>query len=86
MLTHGVSSIDFCASIIVPIAKNKRANKCDSSNYRAISIITSLLGKILANIIVEDQYLYLFIDELQFGYTNCLSITIGTTLLLETID
>ena len=42
MLTHGVSPIDFCLSVIVPIPKNKRANKCDSSNYRAIAI-SSLL-------------------------------------------
>ena len=32
MLTHGVSPIDSCLSVIVPIPKNKRANKCDSSN------------------------------------------------------
>ena len=38
MLTHGVSPIDFCLSVIVPIPKNKRANKCDSSNYREIAI------------------------------------------------
>ena len=38
MLTHGVSPIDFCLYVIVPIPKNKRANKCDSSNYRAIPI------------------------------------------------
>ena len=42
MLTHGVSPIDFCLSVIVPIPKNKMANKCDSSNYRAIEI-SSLL-------------------------------------------
>ena len=42
MLTHGVSPIDFCLSVIVPIPKNKRANKCDSSNYREIAI-SSLL-------------------------------------------
>ena len=27
MLTHGVSPIDFCLSVIIPIPKNKRANK-----------------------------------------------------------
>ena len=67
MLTHGVSPIDFCVSVIVPISKNKRANKCDSSNYRAISI-SSLLGQFLDSIIFEDQYTYLSMDVLQFGY------------------
>ena len=42
MLTHGVSPIDFYLSVVVPIPKNKRANKCDSSNYRSIEI-SSLL-------------------------------------------
>ena len=50
MLTHGVSPIDFDLSVIVPIHKNKRANKCDSSKYRAIAI-SSLPGKIIDNII-----------------------------------
>ena len=84
MLTHGVSPIDFCLSVIVPIPKNKRANKCDSSNYRAIAI-SSLLGNFLDNVIFEDQYTYLSTDVLQFGYKRCSSPTICTTLLLETI-
>ena len=67
MLTHGVSPIDFCLSVIVPIPKNKRANKCDSSNYRAMAV-SSLLGKIVDNIIFEDQYTNLATDVLQFGY------------------
>ena len=84
MLTHGVSLIDFCLSVIIPIPKNKRANKCDSSNYRAISI-SSLLGKKFDNVIFEDQYTYLPTDVLQVGYKRCSSTTICTTLLLETI-
>ena len=82
MLTHGVSPIDFCLSVIVP--KNKRANKCDSSNYRAIAI-SSLPGNFLDNVIFEYQYTYLSTGVLQFGYKRCSSTTICTTLLLETI-
>ena len=74
----------FCLSVIVPIPKNKRANKCDSSNYRAMAI-SSLLGIFLDNVIFEDQYTYLSTDVLQFGYKRCSSTTICTTLLLETI-
>ena len=84
MLTHGVSPIDLCLSVIAPIPKNKRANECDSSNYRAIAI-SSLLGKNSDNIIFEDQYTYLSTDVLQFGYKRCSSTTICTTLLLVTI-
>ena len=38
MLSHGLSPIDFCLSVIVPIPKNTRANKCDSSNYRRLFV------------------------------------------------
>ena len=84
MLTHGVSPIDLCLSVIVPIPKNKKANKCDSCNYKGIAI-SSLLGKSLDNIIFADQYTYLSTDVLQFSYKRCSSTTICTTLLLETI-
>ena len=85
MLTHGVSPINFCLSVIVPIPMNKRANECDSNNYRAIAI-SSLLGIFLDNILFEDQYTYLSTDVLQFD-KRCSSttVTICTTLLLETI-
>ena len=81
MLTHDISPIVFCVFVIVPIPKNKKTNKCDSSNYRAIAI-SSLLGK---NVIFQDQYTYLSTDVLQFGYKRGSSTTICTTLLLETI-
>ena len=70
MLTHGVSPVYFCLSVIVPIPKNRRSNKCDSSNYRAIAI-SSFLDKILDNIIFEVQYAHLSTDVLQFGYKRC---------------
>ena len=45
MLTHGVAQGGLLLSNLVPIHKNKRENKSDSSNYRVI-VISSLLGKI----------------------------------------
>ena len=69
MLTHGVSPNDFCLSVIVPIHKNKRTNKCDSNNYRAIAI-SSLLGIFLDNIIFEDQYIYLSTDVYNLVINN----------------
>ena len=59
MLTYGVSPIEFCLSVIVPIPMNKRANKCDSSNYRAIAI-SILLGKIYRQYYLRRS-VYLFI-------------------------
>ena len=55
----------FGLAVIIPIPKNKRASKCDYSNYRATAI-SSLLCKILDNIIFKDQYTYLSTDVLQF--------------------
>ena len=38
MLTHGVAHVEFLLSVIVPIPNNNRGNRCDSSNYRVITI------------------------------------------------
>ena len=43
MLSHGTAPAGFLLSTMVPLIKNKRGNKCDSNNYRAIAI-SSLLG------------------------------------------
>ena len=50
MLTHGVVPGGLLLSMLVPIYKNKRENKSDSSNYRVI-VISSLLSKIFDLII-----------------------------------
>ena len=44
MLTHDVAPQGLLLSTLLPILKNKRGNKSDSSNYRQIAI-SSLLGK-----------------------------------------
>ena len=44
MLIHGVAPGGLLLSTLVPIPKNKRGNKTDSNNYRAIAI-SRLLGK-----------------------------------------
>ena len=75
----------FSLSTIVPILKNKRGNKCDSSNYRAIAI-SSLFGKLLDMLIFEQQSESLSTDVLQFGYKANSSTIICTSLLIETID
>ena len=37
ILMHGVSPGDILLSTLVPIAKNKRGNKCNSNHYRQIA-------------------------------------------------
>ena len=63
MLIHGVSPADSLLSILVPIPKNKKDNKCNSNNYRQIAI-SSILWKIFDIIVLDVQYDSLSIDVL----------------------
>ena len=49
MLVHGVAPACSLLSIMIPILKSKRGQKCSSDNYRAIAL-SSLIGKILDTI------------------------------------
>ena len=97
MLIHGVRhSLDelpegqitpggLLLSNLVLIPKNKRGNKSDSSNYRAIAI-SSLLGKIFDLIVLTEQCKSLQTDKLQFGFKQHSSTVICTALLKGTIE
>ena len=86
MLVHGIAPRGLLLSTVVPIPKNKRGNKSDSSNYRAIAI-SSLLGKIFHIIVLTEQCKNLGTDNLHFGFKKKHSSTvICTALLLETIE
>ena len=69
----------------IPPIKNKRGNKCDLNNYRAIAI-SSLLGKLFNIIKLKEQYTTLSTDMLQFGFKPNSSTTICTSLLRDTIE
>ena len=70
---------------MVPLIKNKRGNKCNSNNYRAIAI-SSLLGKLFDIIILKEQCTSLSTDVLQFVFKPHSSTTICTSLLCDTIE
>ena len=72
-------------STLVAIPKNKRGNKTDSNNYRAITI-SSLLGKLFDLIVLSEQGSSLETDNLQFGFKRHFSTVICTALLMETIE
>ena len=57
MLVHGTAPAGLLLSTLVLLIKNKRGNKCDSNNYRAIAI-SSLLGKLFDIIILKEQFNY----------------------------
>ena len=83
MLVHGTAPAGLLLSTLVPLIKNKRGNKCDSNNYRAIAI-SSLLGKLFDIIILKEQCTSLSTDVLQFGFKPHSSTTICTSLLRDT--
>lgn len=85
MLCHGISPSGLLLSTMVPVPKNKRGDKSDSNNYRAIAI-SSILGKLFDYIIIHDQCHSLLTDDLQFGFKECSSTITCTSLLLETIE
>ena len=67
MLSHGGAPSGLLLSTTVHVLKDKRGNKSDSSNYRAIAI-SSILGKLLDSIIIQDQHVSLKTDDLQFRF------------------
>ena len=62
MLSHGTAPAGLLLSTLVPLNKNKRGNKCDSKNYRAIAI-SSIIGKLFDSFIKTStcQPIYRFI-------------------------
>ena len=85
MLVHGTAPAGLLLSTLVPLIKNKRGNKCNSNNYRAIAI-SSLLGKLFDIIILKEQYTSLSTDVLQVGFKPHSPTTICTSLLRDTIE
>ena len=85
MLSHGIAPAGLLLSNMVPLIMNKRGNKCDSNNYRAIAI-SSLFGKLFGTILLKLQHASLFTDLLQFGFKPNSSTVICTSLLRNTIE
>ena len=85
MLSHGRAPAGLLLSTLVPLIKNKRGNKCDSNNYRAIAI-SSIIGKLFDTVLLKLQHASLFTDLLQFGFKPNSSTVICTSLLRDTIE
>ena len=72
-------------SVLIPIPKNARKSLYRSENYRSIAI-SSLIGKILDNIVLVKHEHILCNSELQFGFRQKHSTTQCTFVLDEIID
>ena len=85
MINHGYPPATFLQSNMVPIPKGARANVTDSIMYRSIAI-SSIMSKILDNVIIEQQQLSLAASSYQFGLKSKASTALCTTMMVETIQ
>ena len=85
MINHGYAPAIFLQSNMVPIPKGARANVTDSNMYRNIAI-SSIMSKILDNVIIEQQQLSLSTSSYQFGFKSKASTALCTTMMVENIQ
>ena len=85
MLRHGHSPKGMLIGTMVPLPKGRWNDYSNSKNFRALTI-SSLLGKLLDNIILDIESKNLKTNDLQFGYKGGLSTTMCTSMITETIS
>lgn len=85
MLHHGYVPKGFRESTVFPIPKNMRKSLSDSENYRGITL-SSILGKVLDNILLLKYNEVFSTTDMQFGFKAKSSTTQCTFVLNETIE
>jgi len=81
---HGHVPDSFGRSTIVPIPKGHNVNKSDSANFRGIDL-SSILGKILDNIILDRYHVQLMSCDRPFGFKPKSSTNLCSMVLKETV-
>lgn len=84
MFVHGSSPSLLTVSTIIPIPKGNKIDKCDSCNYRAISL-SSILCKIIDLVVIARHGDCLVTSPNQFGFKPKGSTDVCTMLVKETI-
>ena len=85
MIKHGTVPTGYTFSTILPIVKNKRKNLTSSDNYRAIAL-SSVMVKILDNIILNKFSDTLVSSDLQFGFKKKHSTIMCSFIVEEVIQ
>ena len=85
MISHGFAPIDFRLSTLIPIPKNKRKSVNMSDNYRAIAL-SSILGKVLDNLILLKYHDVFSTSDMQFGFKKSHGTTQCTFVVNEIIQ
>ena len=84
LLSHGTAPAGLLLSTLVLPIKNKRGNKCDSNNNRAVAI-SSIIGELFDTVLLRHQHASLFTESLQFCFKPNSSTVICPSLLRDTI-
>ena len=84
-LCHNLVPDDMLGGTVVPIIKSKRKSSNDISNYRSICL-SSIVGKILDNIVLSQNMHVLSSSEYQYGFKKKHSTAQCTFALNETIQ
>jgi hypothetical protein len=85
MLKHGYAPDSFLLSTITSIPKNKRKSLNDSSNYRGIAL-SSILGKVLDWVVLNQNKKTLRTCDLQFGFKAKHSTSLCTFVIDEVMQ
>ena len=85
MISHGYAPDTFLQANMIPIPKGARANVTDFNMYRSIAI-SSIMSKILDNVIIEQQQLALSTSVYQFGFKFKASTVLCSTMVVETVQ
>ena len=85
MITHGMAPKSILKSSLIPLPKGARLNLADSDMYRSIAI-SSLICKLLDNIIIKRQCEPLSTSNYQFGFKANCSTALCSTMVNETIQ
>ena len=85
MLRHGVAPDSLLQGTMLPIVKDKRSKLQDSSNYRAITIGSSIL-KLFEIVILNKQSFAFKTSNLQFGFKKKSSPVICSMTAQEVIS
>ena len=85
MLTHSYVPGDMLLSALVPIPKSKKKSPNDSNNYRSIAL-SSILAKVMDNIILMKHGHLLHTSDLQFGFKPNHSTIQCTFVMQEVVD
>ena len=85
MIVHSYAPEPFLCATVIPIPKNVRKSKNNSTNYRSIAI-GNIIGKILDKIVLVKHANILNTSELQFGFKSKHSTVQCTFVLNEIVE